>query len=302
MTVNALASVDVQQVAHDRGGEPVQAFLAEYSLEITPRQSDRVAEIAARLAPGTKVYVALIDPAEAPQQVVAAKALAAHGLAPVPHMPARQIRNAADLGERLARLTGEAGVTQALALGGGLPEPFGEFSSAIELLRTGLFEDHGITRIGFAGHPEGNTDITKVHGEGALMAALREKQAYAREAGLEAYLATQFLFEPGPVVNWARTLRSQGITLPVHVGIPGPATVKTLVKFAAMCGVGASARVIRKQAMNVTKLLTVSTPDDLVSALARASRDEPELDIRQAHFYPFGGFDKLFSWLDTVKR
>ena len=85
------------------------------------------------------------------------------------------------------------------------------------------------------------------------------------------------------------------------MGIPGPATIKTLVKYAAMCGVGNSARFIRKQALNITKLLTVNTPDDFVAGLAQVHYGQPELGIAGPHLYPFGGFDKLFDWIATVK-
>ncbi|MGF7160237.1 methylenetetrahydrofolate reductase (NADPH) [Rhodoligotrophos appendicifer] len=278
---------------------PARDFLEGFSVEITPRQVDKIATIRRSLSAGTEVYIALIDPADVPQQIEAAKALAAHGLKPVPHVPARLITDKASLEDRMRRLSGEAGVTQVLAVGGGL-EPAGPFSSTIEVMRTGVFERHGIKTIGLAGHPEGNPDITKVHGEGALMEALLLKQAHASEQGLEAYLATQFLFQAEPVAIWARSLRAAGITLPIRVGIPGPATVKTLVKYALMCGVGASARMIRKQALNVTKLLTVSTPDEMVAELGRLQQEQPALKIDGAHLYPFGGFEKLFHWIEDV--
>jgi methylenetetrahydrofolate reductase (NADPH) len=104
------------------------------------------------------------------------------------------------------------------------------------------------------------------------------------------------------VAQWARTLRAEGIELPIHVGVPGPATIKTLVKYAAMCGVGNSARFIRKQAMNITKLLSVNTPDDFIAGLARLNTEKPELRVAGPHMYPFGGFDKLFDWLTPLMR
>ena len=81
--------------------------------------------------------------------------------------------------------------------------------------------------------------------------------------------------------------------------VPGPATIKTLVKYAAMCGVGNSARFIRKQALNITKLLTVSSPDAFVENLARLHFEKPELGIAGPHLYPFGGFDKLLDWVSS---
>jgi methylenetetrahydrofolate reductase (NADPH) len=87
------------------------------------------------------------------------------------------------------------------------------------------------------------------------------------------------------------------VDLPLHVGVPGPASIKTLVRYAAMCGVGQSARFIRKQALNITKLLTVSEPTEFVDQLATLHFDKPELGIAAPHMYPFGGFDKLFDWM-----
>ena len=68
------------------------------------------------------------------------------------------------------------------------------------------------------------------------------------------------------------------------VGVPGPATIKTLVRYAQMCGVGQSARFIRKQALNVSKLLTVNAPDAFVGDLARLAHERPELPHRPATY------------------
>jgi methylenetetrahydrofolate reductase (NADPH) len=230
-------------------------------------------------------------------QLTAAAALRKAGLEPIPHVPARFVLDEMDLKNRIGALAGEAGVTQMLVLGGGAPTPMGKFDAAIQLLQTDVFQKNGVTRIGVAGHPEGNADITKVHGEAVLLKALGEKQAWLKANNISGFIATQFLFEAPPVAYWASMLRDNGIDLPVHVGIPGPATIKTLVKYAAMCGVGNSARFIRKQALNITKLLTVNAPDEFIEQLAVLHFDRPELGIAAPHLYPFGGFDKMFDWL-----
>jgi methylenetetrahydrofolate reductase (NADPH) len=217
----------------------------------------------------------------------------------VPHVPARFVRDRDDLARRLAGFAEKGRVERILVLGGGAKHPLGSYKAAIELLETGLLQANGITGFGMAGHPEGNSDITATLGEGALIEALRLKQAYAREHGLDAFIATQFLFAAEPVAAWAATLKDAGIALPIAVGVPGPATIKTLVRYAQMCGVGQSARFIRKQALNVSKLLTVNTPDAFVADLARLAQERPELHIARPHLYPFGGFDKLFDWVGS---
>jgi methylenetetrahydrofolate reductase (NADPH) len=277
----------------------VNSFLRRFSLEITPRQADKLPQIAAKVPRGTRIYIALVDPADVGAQFEAARATRTHGLEPVPHVPARFIVNVLDLERRVARLAVDAGVRQMLVLGGGASQPLGDFDAAIQLFRTGVFERNGIVQVGVAGHPEGNPDIIRKHGEPALLAALLEKQAYIVTHGLSGYIATQFLFEVDPVAMWAAGLRAAGIALPIHVGIPGPATIKTLVRYATVCGVGNSARFIRKQALNVARLLSVSTPDEFVSDLATLRIRNPALGIAAPHLYPFGGFDKLFDWLET---
>lgn len=278
---------------------PLGAFLRKASLEITPKQIEKLPTISAKLAKGSDVFIALIDPAEVDMQINAAAALKQAGFNPIPHVPARFVRDEDDLKSRMARFASKE-VTTILALGGGAPEPIGKFTAAIQLMETGSFEANGITRVGIAGHPEGNPDITKRHGEAALMAALQMKQAWLKDKNIKGFIATQFLFDAAPLALWASHLRDAGIDLPLNVGVPGPASIKTLVKYAAMCGVGNSARFIRKQALNITKLLSVSEPTEFVDHLATLHFDKAELGIAAPHLYPFGGFDKLFEWMTPL--
>lgn len=291
------APFDLSQAKPIMNTDPVASFLQRLSVEITPKQADKLPLLAGTLAPGTCVYIALIDPADVANQLQAAIAVRQAGLEPVPHVPARFVRDLDDLKARVGDLAAKAGVRQMLVLGGGAPVPIGKYDAAVQLLETGVFQQNGIAKIGIAGHPEGNPDITKKHGEAMLLKALQDKQAWLAANGIAGYVATQFLFEAQPVAAWSAELGRNGVNLPIHVGVPGPATIKTLVKYAAMCGVGNSARFIRKQAMNVTKLLTVSTPDAFIKQLADLHAGSPGLNIAGPHLYPFGGFDKLLEWL-----
>jgi methylenetetrahydrofolate reductase (NADPH) len=275
---------------------PLGAFLRKASIEITPKQIEKLPILSAKLAKGSDVFIALIDPAEVEMQINACSALIGAGFNAIPHVPARFVRDENDLKSRMAGFASK-GVTTILALGGGAPEPIGIYTAAIQLMETCAFEGNGITRIGIAGHPEGNPDITRKHGEAILLEALKQKQAWLKSKNIKGFIATQFLFDAGPLALWANQLREAGIDLPLHVGVPGPASIKTLVKYAAMCGVGNSARFIRKQALNITKLLSVSEPTEFVDQLATLHFDKPELGIAAPHLYPFGGFDKLFDWM-----
>jgi methylenetetrahydrofolate reductase (NADPH) len=279
---------------------PVGSYLASASIEITAKQIEKLPLLQQAFKKGTRVFVALIDAGDRAGQIDAVRALSGAGFNAVPHIPARFIIDEDDLNMRLDAFCA-SGVTDVLVLGGGAPQPIGKFDAALQLLQTGAFAGRGLKRIGIAGHPEGNPDITKKHGEAMLLQTLKDKTSWIKANGFEGFIATQFLFEAGPLALWAMGLRDAGIDLPIHPGVPGPASIKTLVKYAAMCGVGNSARFIRKQALNVTRLLSVSAPDEFVDQLATLHFDKAELGIAAPHLYPFGGFDKLNGWLASKR-
>ena len=93
------------------------------------------------------------------------------------------------------------------------------------------------------------------------------KNAFAERTGASLYVVTQFCFEAAPVIAWDKQrIQAEGNRLPVHVGLPGLATLKALIGHARACGVGPSMRFLTRQARNVAKLLAVSAPDRLVTA------------------------------------
>ena len=121
------------------------------------------------------MFIALIDAAELHGQIDAVAALREAGFNPIPHIPARFVRDEDDLSAALDAFADAGGVTDVLALGGGAPQPIGKYHAAIQMLETGAFQKAGIKRIGIAGHPEGNPDITKIHGEAMLLPASRKR-------------------------------------------------------------------------------------------------------------------------------
>ena len=114
------------------------------------------------------------------------------------------------------------------------------------------------------------------------------------------YLVTPFCFEAAPVIGWTRRLRAIGIRLAVRIGVPGPASIKTLLRFAQECGIGPSMRAVTRQAKNVAKLLTVQTPDALPAGLAEYRAFDPHRQLRGIHLYPFGGFAKTCAWFSGI--
>jgi methylenetetrahydrofolate reductase (NADPH) len=128
---------------------------------------------------------------------------------------------------------------------------------------------------------------------------LRDKHRALTDLGHSYDIVTQFGFDAKPVLAWLEKLRASGIVAPVCVGVPGPATVKTLLRFAARCGVGASASVMAKYGVSITQLVTTAGPDTLVTELAGSIDPGKHGDVR-LHFYPFGGLAKTARWVHDV--
>ena len=272
------------------------SFLQGYSIEVMPRTAEKVEDFRAILPEGTRVYIAHIDGTPIEDMVATARRIAGEGFDVMPHFPARSIPDADTLADWIARYQGEAGITQGLILAGGIPEAHGAFDNSMQLLDTGLFDKAGFTRLHVAGHPEGNRDIDADGGDRAVTEALRWKQAFSDRTDAQMAIATQFCFEAAPVIRWAETLRANGIDLPVHIGVAGPAKLQTLIKFAIACGVGPSLKVLQKRALDVTKLLLPYEPDDFVADLAAHKAAHPEFPIESVHLFPLGGIKTGAAW------
>ena len=282
------------------GADTTADFLRGYSIEVMPRTAAKIADFRALLPAGTRVYIAHIDGTPIEEMVATARRLAGEGFAVMPHVPARLIRDEAMLGDWIARYQGEAGVTQALLLAGGVSEPRGAFHSSMQLMETGLFDKAGFTRLHVAGHPEGNRDIDPDGGDRAVMEALRWKQAFAERTDADMAIVTQFAFEADPIIAWAERLAADGIRLPVHIGIAGPAKLQTMIKFAVACGVGPSLRVLQRRARDVTKLVLPFEPTDLVARLAAHKAATPGFGIAQVHLFPLGGIQACADWAGGI--
>ena len=276
--------------------EQIQKAAAQWSIEVTPAGATKIDSFAACLAPGTTVNVTFLPGSDPMDTVAVAERLHNDGMNAVPHLAARSLRDADQLDALLAAYTSRAGVKEVLVIGGGVDNPVGAFADSMQVLETGLIQRHGIQNIGVAGHPEGSPDIT----QDEIAEALAAKNALAVRDGLNMYIETQFCFEATIVLEWERAVRAAGNALPIRIGIPGPATIKTLFRFAQISGIGPSMRFISKQARNVAKLMTVQSPHLLLADLAAGMAADSDCLIQHFHFYPFGGFAKTAAYANAV--
>jgi methylenetetrahydrofolate reductase (NADPH) len=277
-------------------------LLAHWSIEVMPRTAAKIADFRTLLPEGTRVYIAHIEGTPVEDMVATAKRLHREGFPVMPHIPARSMESRAALEDLLNRYRSEADVRQALLLAGGNSSPRGSFESSLDLLETGLFDTMGFTDLHVAGHPEGNRDIDRDGSTTVLDRSLATKQDYANRTNARMAITTQFAFDAAGVTAWADRIAALGVTLPIHVGIAGPAKIQTLIKYAISCGVGPSLKILQKRAMDVTRLLVPYEPTDLVAALERYKRENPQSLIERIHVFPLGGIEPAANWCKRESR
>ena len=285
--------------SRERAPKPEFADMIEgWSIEVMPRTAAKIDDFRALLPAGTRVYIAHLDGTPIQDMVAIARRLTGQGFPVMPHIPARSIPDISTLANWLERYRSEADVHQALLLGGGRITPIGDFHSSMQLIETGLFDHHGFTHLHFAGHPEGSRVVDPDGSTSLADQALLWKQGFASRTDAKLAIATQFTFDAQPVIDWAERIQAVGVTMPIHVGIAGPAKLQTLIKYAISCGIGSSMKVLQKRAMDLTKLLLPYEPTDLVAALADYKARKPESLISQLHIFPLGGIQVAADWMN----
>jgi methylenetetrahydrofolate reductase (NADPH) len=210
--------------------------------------------------------------------------LIALGHPATPHLAAHMIRDRAHLAELLGRCA-SAGVRDAFVIGGDAKDR-GEIHDGLALLR--LIEElgHPFEAVGVAGYPESHPSIP----DDVLLSSLKEKQAHAT------YLTTQMSFDAGAIAAWIARMRRSGVTLPIHLGLPGAVHIRRLLRVAARIGVGGSLRYLRKNRQLLRLLFGRSfTPERLLGSLTPTLAD-PKADVRALHLFTFNQVDATVSW------
>ncbi|MCA2374492.1 methylenetetrahydrofolate reductase [Agrobacterium genomosp. 3 str. CIP 111-78] len=263
------------------------------SIEASPAQVLGPASLAGLFPQGVRVYLTDTGAASQVRLVDAARHLRDLGYEPVPHLAARRIPSRVEFEEQVKRLAGEAGVSDVLVVGGGVERPAGPFASSMDMLSSGIFDRYGMNQIAIAGHPEGSPDFS----EETAVAALRLKRDFAQRSDATMRIVTQFGFDAARFIAWAEGLVASGIDLPVHIGVSGPAKITTLLKYAALCGVGNSIAYLKKNALSLTTLAKGHSPESVVGPIERHWQANPQGPIRQIHVFPFGGLQNSADWL-----
>jgi methylenetetrahydrofolate reductase (NADPH) len=210
--------------------------------------------------------------------------LVAAGHDATPHLAAHMISDRSHLAELLDRCR-SGGIRGAFVVGGDAKDR-GEIHDGLTLIRLMEELDHPFDAIGVPAYPEGHPSIP----DEVLVRTLRDKQPHA------AYMTTQMSFNPAAISAWVARTREAGVTLPIHVGVPGAATMRKLATIGARIGVTGSVRYLRKHRNLLGHLVGRSFgPDALLEAIA-PTLAEPSANVRGLHIFTFNQVDATVDW------
>ena len=215
-----------------------------------------------------------------------AEKLARRGYRVVPHLAARSVTSEAHLDEIVARLKA-AGCDDVFVPGGDATHPAGPFEGALPLLERLDAMGRPFGRIGITGYPESHP---KIHDD-LIIQAMWDKRKYA------SYIVSNVCFDAAALGRWIQRIRARGVTLPLYVGLAGPAERARLLRMAAVAGASESARFITRHPGWILRFLVPGgySPDRFLDRVAPAIT-EPGAAVAGLHLFTFNQLQPAEQW------
>jgi methylenetetrahydrofolate reductase (NADPH) len=261
-------------------------LLEQPKLEVLPLFSLDT-ELAA-VGPGATLTVTSSPSKGIEASLAAVERLRAAGFEVVTHLAARMLRDRAHLREVLERLDA-AGVDRAFVVGGDATR-VGDYADGLALLRELAEIGHPFREIGVPGYPQGHPAVP----EDRLRADLAAKATHAH------YVTTQICFDADAIQRWIAACRADGLTLPVHLGIPGAVELARLLRVSARIGVTDAGRFVSRHAGLLRRFLRPRgyEPSALLEALAPTIADA-DAGVGGLHIYTFNQLARTERWRDA---
>jgi len=251
------------------------------TLEIIPKQYEKILSLPKNIF--GDVYVAFIPGDPVDNIISSCEKLINKGFSVIPHLPARNLKNEKELEYFLFHLN-RLNIKKILSIGGSSNKKNPTFSSTYEIFETGIFQKFDFSQINIAGHPEGNPFDNKPDEN------LKKKLNWIVKNNYKCNIITQWTFDPYQTNTWLEKINKDISNISnnteIHIGIAGPAKFTTLLKYAKVCGVSASAIIAKNKGLGLTKLLK-HNPRDIIKSLVGHDN---------LHFFPFGGINELVEW------
>ena len=292
--LNPLANANHELVPASGGGalKPNYDLKHFTSVEILPAQVIQAPPLFDLFAEGTEIYLPLLRGGDLNLSVAAAQKIQGERMVATPHLAARSIPGASMLDEWLHELA-ETGCNRLMLIAGDPLARRGPYRDTIDVLSSGLLEKHGFIHLGVAGHPDGHLHAS----ESEVRSALEIKKAYAREKDVHMWVVTQFVFDMANFANWLDEWEEAFDFLRIQVGLAGPSTIASLVRYAARCGVATSLKMLLTN-RNSRNLMGSWNPDDQLKMLYELCGNHVSGRLKGLHLFPFGGLESAARWLD----
>jgi methylenetetrahydrofolate reductase (NADPH) len=207
----------------------------------------------------------------------------------VPHIAARLVEGREHVEKIAARLT-EHEITEIFVVGGD-PDPVGPYVDGLSLMRDLLPLCQTVRTVGVPAYPDHHTVIP----DGALDEALLAKQELIAELGLQGFASTQMCFNAKTIEQWLDGQRARGMTLPIHLGVPGAVDRTRLISLGTRLGIGSSLRYLRKNSGAILRLFSPGSydPNKLITPISRRADD---LNITALHVFTFNSIESTAAW------
>jgi methylenetetrahydrofolate reductase (NADPH) len=215
-----------------------------------------------------------------------AERLAARGYQVVPHLAARSVASEAHLTEIVGRLR-VCGVDDVFVPGGDASHPAGPFEGALPLLERLAELGNPFARTGITGYPESHP---KIHDDVTIQ-AMWDKRRYAT------YIVSNVCFDAAGLARWIQRIRARGVTLPLYVGLAGPAERTRLLRMAAVAGASESARFITRHPGWILRFWVPGgyRPDRLLDRAAPVLT-APGSGVAGLHLFTFNQLQQAEQW------
>lgn len=268
-----------------------QHLLDSMTYELIPMKS--AAQAIADLPPAATVSVTCSPAKGIDATIELTDHLRTLGHRPIPHVAARLVESR-DHAQQIAKWLRTEEIGTLYLIGGDAPKPAGPYDEAFTFLRDLLDADPCLHTIGVGSYPDGHPLIDTA----VLDEVLLRKQTLLFDAGIEGYMSTQMCFDPGAIVTWLTAERRRGITLPVHLGIPGVINQAKLLTMGVRLGIGASLRYLRKNRSSMSRMLAPGgyDPNQLLAPL------EPHMEalgIEGIHCFTFNQVETTRVWAEA---
>ena len=292
---------NVNRIPRDRSLETetsrtLHGLVATASLEVLARDIVQRPTILEQVEPGTEVYVPFPPTGSWEETLAASRLLVERACCPVPHLPARRLTDREEL-IRWAKSLESCNVRSVMLIAGDVLEEQVYFKDSIEVLQTKILATHGVERVGVAVYPAGHPYIAK----NDLNDAFLSKLDVASRDGFTLKAVTQFGFDASPLLAWLAKANDSGWQLPVSVGVAGPTQMKTLIRYAAKCGVRHSVRGLLTEP-SALRMLGQWDPIHVLSQVAKYLSSDLNVRVENAHVFTFGGLRKVLEWREQLLK